>query len=297
MLESVRKELEKEKTKVQELTEAQEKMAIVMDVRAMESDKVLKQLDEEKKKMKDEMAGVTAKHKKEIGMYDQSMFELQAQVDSLREMAGKTNIDTTEELRHNEELMRQAKEEVRQELITRINTQKLEYESALIKKNANIADLREKCIKHEESMRRLEDMCAKARIDLLHLKDQKKFLEGSLEQSIQYIKNVRESQDIIVAEDSGAKELVAEGAADSGPKLGLRRCHEDILNDLENVCGPIIESNTPKIKLSELHKTCGDLGSDLDALLLCIETQLGVGKSGATRIKSKARNDLSTKSW
>ena len=297
-------------------------------------------MEDEISKVKDECKTQVSKYQQDIDVYEEALKMLQKQVEILQDMAdaeceqcaemattaihdaeceqcaemAKTAI--TEESRH-EELMKKAteeakevaKEEARQEFVSRMNTQKLEHESTMMNKNADIADLQEKCHKREESMEKLEKLCAKARKDLLHLMDQKKFLEGSLERSIQYIKDLKQSQEVLDAEAMDAIELVATtptSPRNSHHLKGSRMCvrfHDNTMNDLDAICAPIIES-TSHIKMAGPPKSCKDLGSELDALLTSIETQLGVGQCGATKSGSQfnqsreARDELSTnKSW
>jgi len=256
-------------------------------------------------KYQDECNTKVLKYQQDIGVYEEAIKMLQKQVDILQEMAdGKC--ENNSELSSSAELIEAAKEEARQELLARINVQeidianknaenaalqekcrtwnaqKLEHEREMLDKNADIVSLREKCQSLEESMKKLENLCVKARKDLLQLRDQKKFLEESLDRSIKYIQESKQSQ------ATDAIELVATipgSPKNNGDGLGMGvRFHNDVMTDLDNICGTIVNStvapivkSTSHIDVSGLPRSCKDIGMDLDALLTCIESQLGVG--------------------
>ena len=196
----------------------------------------------------------------------------------------------------------QTMDKVRQELSSQLNTKKLDCESAMMKKNAVINELQEKCHRREETMEKLETLCTKARTDLLYLRNQKKFLEGSLERLMQHIKDLKHSREEIDAESMDIDENVARNPTrhtspkkESGKSVGVDE--EDpmsikrvVMNGFDGVCGTVVP---------ELPKPIKDFGSELDALLTSIETQLEVGKCGEVP-KSESRFNLptlSTKSW
>ena len=146
--------------------------------------------------------------------------------------------------------------------------------------NADIAVLREKCFDAEQM--------------LLKLRDQNSYLEGSLERSIQYIKHLK-SEEAMEVNSSSRK----------GPSTV--RFHEDVtfMSEVDDFCG-IIESTTDlkmsDLKISPPPESCKNIGAELDALLVSIESTLGVGECGPQaqlkpRSKRAAQDDLSTKTW
>merc|ERR1712194_1000060 len=197
----------------------------------------------------------------------------------------------------------QRMEQVRRDQNAQMNTVKLDRESAMVKKDAAIAELQEKCHKREETMEKLEKLCTKARADLLHLRGQKKLLEGMLERLMQHIKDLKQSREAIDVESMDIIEQVSPKKGhsltdESGRGVGVQYADESLsiegvmMNGFDGICG----AGVPTIDVPELANPVKDFGSELDALLTGIEAQLEVGKCGAAT-KSESRFNLSTKSW
>lgn len=288
-------ELEKEKLKVKDLIKSQ-----VDEV----EDKTA-ELSKAKEKV--------AKYQQDIGVYEEAIRMLQKQVDILQQMADAECDKCTETtkvggMRFKQmkgkaiEEARQEYHDERQELLSRVNTQKLEHENAM----AKIVVLEEKCLSSEESMGKLEKLCTQARRDLFRLRDQKNYLEGSLGRSIQYIKDMMQSQGGIDVEVMDAVEIVATSQRSYGAqKDSSVRFHEDVTfaNDFDEISFPVTEPGTAGTRMLGHPMLCKDIGSDLDALLTCIEGELGVGECVAPEIESQSKQSggeqdlLATKSW
>jgi len=221
--ENIDKEVATLKEKVKELTDANAKA---------QSD------EDEDKRMKDE-----------ITVYEEAITMLKKQVVILQAIADECSRDRDE-----------VREEIRKEFKDQINDQRLEHESMIMNKNADIAALREK-------VERSKKLTVKARKDLLKLRDEKSFLEGSLERSIQYIHDLKETQEI--HDSQQGVELVVKSPS-------TRLSTQDFaftMNDVDEFCAPIID----KAIALKAPNSFKDIGSDLDHLLSNIENQLGVG--------------------
>ena len=224
--ESIDKEMVVLKEKVKELTDANAKA----------------QRDEDEiKRMEDEVVV----YEEAITMLKKQIVILQAIAD---EECSKCSRDKDE-----------VREEIRQEFKDQINDQRFENESMMMTKNADIAALREK-------VERSKKLTVKARKDLLKLRDEKSFLEGSLERSIQYIHDLKETQEVHASQQG--VELVVKSPT-------TRLSTQDFaftMNDVDEFCAPIIDK-----ALALKSSSFKDIGSDLDQLLSNIENQLGVG--------------------
>jgi len=224
--ENIDKEMIVLKEKVKELTDANAKA---------QSD------EDEDKRMKDE-----------ITVYEEAITMLKKQVVILQAIAD-------EECNKCSRDRDEVREEIRKEFKDQINDQRFEHESMIMNKNADIASLREK-------VERSKKLTVKARKDLLKLRDEKSFLEGSLERSIQYIHDLKETQEIHASQQG--VELVVKSPT-------TRLSTQDFaftMNDVDEFCAPLIDK-----ALALKSSSFKDIGSDLDHLLSRIENQLGVG--------------------
>lgn len=294
-LRSVLDELEQEKKKVKNLTEAQSglpnmELPETSDRKAFET---------ELQKVKEECETRVDKYKKDIGVYEEAIKMLQKQVDILEDLSSAPEcakclemgkMKASEETRveqlvakAKQEAKEEVRDEVREEFIYQINTQQLEHDRVVKEKDANISALQEKYNFRKDNMDQLEQLCSRARQDLSHLMDQKDYLEKSLERSIHYIKDLKQSQQAIASGATDAIELVMASSPGEG-----------FLNELDDICGPIFES-TPTITIPKDIKSLKDVGAELDALLASVEVQIGMGLCGSP--KNQGLHDMSTKSW
>eukprot|EP00578_Thalassiosira_sp_NH16_P006205 CAMPEP_0181119260 /NCGR_PEP_ID=MMETSP1071-20121207/23514_1 /TAXON_ID=35127 /ORGANISM="Thalassiosira sp., Strain NH16" /LENGTH=1254 /DNA_ID=CAMNT_0023203809 /DNA_START=174 /DNA_END=3935 /DNA_ORIENTATION=- len=251
--ETIEMETEADKKHLRELKQmADDKENMVRNI-----DQITRERDEAKTKV--------SKYESDIEVYEEAIKMLQKQVEILQGLVDADCEKGAEEAIYEEQL----KEEARHELLARMNLQKIEHDSAMVNKNADIADLREKCRRREESMQDLEKLCAMARKDLAKLRDEKSFLEGSLERSLRYIHDLKhQSSD---AGEMNAIEVVAASPISHRNEKSQITFKDDVLDD---ICNPIMGSS-PDLKVPGALK---DIGSELDTLLTSIEAQLGVGQ-------------------
>jgi len=215
---------------------------------AMLREKVKELTDANAKAQSDE--NENKRMKDEITVYEEAITMLKKQVVILQAIADEECSRDRDEVR----------EEIRKEFKDQINDQRFEHESMIMNNNADIAALREK-------VERSKKLTVKARKDLLKLRDEKSFLEGSLERSIQYIHDLKETQEIHASQQG--VELVVKSPT-------TRLSTQDFaftMNDVDEFCAPIIDK-AMDLKSSSFK----DIGSDLDHLLSSIEKLLGVGQ-------------------
>lgn len=169
-------------------------------------------------------------------------YRLQKQVDVLQGMVDK-------ESKKAEEMQHEIREEVIRELSGKMN------------QNADIATLREEYQRREETTKRL---CAKARDELMRLRNEKASLEDSLARSIQYIQDMKHSQASL---DTGVENAIEIVATPREAKSSRNKNAALTLNDIDDFCAPFLDA-TPD------PKSCNDIGSELDQILSSIEAQL-----------------------
>ena len=244
-----------------ELTNAETKLNNVLELNTkLEAekeniDKEVAMLKEKVKELTDANAKAQSdededkRMKDEVVVYEEAITMLKKQVVILQAIADDKCSRDRDEVR----------EEIRKEFKDQINDQRFEHESMIMNKNADIAALREK-------VERSKKLTIKARKDLLKLRDEKSFLEGSLERSIRYIHDLKETQEIHASQQG--VELVVKSPT-------TRLSTQDFaftMNDVDEFCAPIIDK-----ALALKSSSFKDIGSDLDHLLSNIENQLGVG--------------------
>lgn len=264
-LKGVMDELEKEKMKVKELTDAQ---ASTANQNIVNEDLHKKELDEERKKhevekntlteeiskVKAEAYKKSAKHEADVGVYAEAIKMLQKQVDILGEMVDSAECEKCANVESDDkrfEVLRDlVKEEAKQELLAKIDEQKREHDISIKSKEADIADLREKCEKRGESMAKLEDLCIKARKELIRVR-----------------RHVEMRSQDEIHDAANAIEVV------STPRSSSKKTTRFQDGDYYETCTNDITANGKR----GLPTSCRDIGSELDALLVCIEAQLGIG--------------------
>ena len=136
------------------------------------------------------------------------------------------------------------------------------------KKNADIASLREKIYRRDESMARLEDLCDRARNDLERLREQNEYLETNLGRTVGYIKDLKERKHF-PSDDS--IEIAAT------PRSGRR--YKRGTFDIDEACAPILDA-TPD--LPNFDGANFDT-KNLDRLLSDIAEQLDCGAGVESR--------------
>ncbi len=197
------KEVTNLKVIVQDLAESLSKQALE---NAEHYETLKKNMEDEMKnqedqfvKLKNDCKTKVSKYESDIAVYEEAVKMLQKQVKILEELADSEReiLAETDETKYEN-----IKEEISQVFLARFNAMKEEHESALTTKDADIAALREKCRKREEYIKQMEKICVKVREDLLKRREHKKKLWGSIERSIQHIKEAKQSKESTICSAS-----------------------------------------------------------------------------------------------
>ena len=159
-------------------------------------------------KMKNECKVKVSKYESDIAVYEEAVKMLQKQVEILEELADSEREMCSKMAITNEATSEDLQEEIRKEFLARFDVFKAEHESAMATKDADIAALHEKCRTREVYIKQMERICVKVREDLLKRKEHKKKLLGSIERSIQQIKEAKKSKESTIYSDSGSTDII-----------------------------------------------------------------------------------------
>lgn len=160
------------------------------------------------------------------------------------------------------------------------------------KKNADIASLKEKIYRRDESMARLEDLCDRARNDLERLREQNEKLETNLGRTVGYIKDLKARKQF-PSDDS--IELVAIPQSDHRYKRGTF--------DIDDACAPILDAtpDLPNFDGTNFDKNLDRLLSDIAEQLDCgtgIERRLVSHRGKVDPVANHEKEGLSSRqSW
>jgi len=148
-------------------------------------------------------------------------------------------------------------EDEKKTLNARLHTQSMQHGSTLKLKDGEITALKEKCARREEALSKLEKMCSKARKDLVQLREQKKYLEGSLQRSLEFIQDLKSLKSV--------KE-----------RHSLNSPRKDVSYNNDIVADEEIDEIRSSMKQ---YNGKQEAGSELESLLACIERQIGCGEN------------------
>lgn len=280
-LRSVLDELEKEKIKNRALVEGQTKvqsdvveerdsLKVKMREASEKFDQLSKQYDDSQEELS-RLKAAKVKHEHDVGVYEEAIKLLQKQVAILEGLADSNTIAGDSQIVSDDVEERLTKE--REELESRIHEQqvsrsmqicfcnqvslyipaKLEHDGLIRKKNADIASLKEKIYRRDESMARLEDLCDRARNDLERLRQKNEYLETNLGRTIGYIKDLKARRHF-PSDDS--IEIVATPRSDRRYKRGTF--------DIDDACAPILDATPDLPNTTDLDRLLSDIAEQLD---------------------------------
>merc|ERR1711957_369676 len=281
----------KEEAKAKE--ETKESLEQLVDIQKLEHESVLMNKNTEITILKEECQRAEEAVKRQLNTQQLDCESAKQLIDIQKLEHESVLVNKNTEIAVLKEEYQRAKEAVSREL----NIQKLECESVIMIKDEAIAELQEKCNRREESYDGLEKLCTRARTDLLHLRDQKKFLEGSLARSMQHIEDLKLSREAIEAESMIPKHAAANSTGYTSQMKGHSLPRGSVTGvGVQHVFDGICETTVPTVNVLEVSKPVEDIGSELDTLLAGIETQLEAGKCGIAPTSESLFN-LSAKSW